>query len=36
VRKEAGMKFMGRIGLDRMYKYAWREAGARNEVVVLE
>jgi hypothetical protein len=33
---EGGVKFMERIGLGRIYKYAWREAGARKEVVVLE
>jgi hypothetical protein len=36
VRVEGGVKFMERIGLGRIYKYAWREAGARKEVVVLE
>lgn len=36
VRVERGVKFMERIGLGRVYKYAWRESGARKEVVVLE
>ncbi|CAI9629751.1 hypothetical protein GT037_008946 [Alternaria burnsii] len=36
VRVEGGVKFMERIGLGRIYKYAWRGAGARKEVVVLE
>jgi hypothetical protein len=34
-----GVKFMERIGLGKVgkvYKYAWREAGAMKEVVVLE
>jgi hypothetical protein len=36
LRAESGVRFMERIGLGRIYKYAWREAGARKEVVVLE
>jgi hypothetical protein len=31
-----GVKFMERVGLGRIYKYAWQEVGARKEVVVLE
>jgi hypothetical protein len=36
VRVEGGVKFMERIGLGRTYEYAWRDAGATKEVVVLE
>ena len=36
LRSEGNVKFMERIGLGMIYKYAWREAGARKEVVVLE
>ncbi|CAN9450495.1 unnamed protein product [Alternaria alternata] len=36
VRVEGDVKFMERIGLGRIYKHAWRQAGARKEVVVLE
>jgi len=36
VEEIGSVKFMERIGLGRIYKYAWREAGARKEVVVLE
>lgn len=36
VRVEGGVKLMERIDLGRIYKYAWREAGAIKEVVVLE
>ncbi|ENI03308.1 hypothetical protein COCC4DRAFT_142862 [Bipolaris maydis ATCC 48331] len=36
VRVRGKVKFMERIGLGKIYKYAWREAGASKEVVVLE
>jgi len=36
VGEEGGTKFMERIGLGKIYKYAWRESGARKEVVVLQ
>jgi hypothetical protein len=34
--EKGGVEFQERIGLGKIYKYAWREAGARKEVVVLE
>jgi hypothetical protein len=36
VDEKAGVKFMERIGLAKIYKYAWKEAGARKEAFVLE
>lgn len=36
VEVKGNVQFMERIGLGRIYKYAWREAGAKKEVVVLE
>ncbi|KAH5582076.1 hypothetical protein HBI24_120880 [Parastagonospora nodorum] len=36
VGEEGGIKFMERIGLGKMYKYAWRISGARKEVIVLQ
>jgi hypothetical protein len=36
VREENSLKFMERIGLGKIYKYAWKQAGASKEVIVLE
>lgn len=36
VGRERGVSFMERIGLGKIYKYAWREAMAWKEVIVLE
>lgn len=33
---KGNVRVMERVGLGRIYKYAWREAGARKEVVLLE